>query len=179
MRVALTSSNRAKKEAVRKVFFTTFRCDVDVLSVVSKSCISETPSTDNEALQGCRKRMRKIKSTEYEYIVSLEGLAQEYNYGWFVYGIAVVLDCTNLREGIGCSAKVQIPKKLSRLIRSDIKLNELTKQIYSKEKTKHLDLLGTNGVITNGMFTRVDEFEGALRCALGFVLNEENFRFTT
>jgi non-canonical (house-cleaning) NTP pyrophosphatase len=53
-------------------------------------------------------------------------------------------------------------------------LSELTKATY--ETSANVSNLGTNGVITNGAFTRTDEFETALRCAFGFLANAQNYR---
>ncbi|MCW1941682.1 inosine/xanthosine triphosphatase [Bacillus anthracis] len=175
MKVVLTSTNQAKMKAVSNAFASIFNNEFELLPISVESGVSETPINDEEALVGCRKRIKNANIDDFDYIVSMEGLIQEFSYGTFVYGIVVIYDKVNDHEAIGCSAKVRIPDKLANAINSDKKLSDIVLDMYSADKTKELSLIGTNGVITNGLFTRVDEFDGALRSALGYLINKENY----
>ncbi|MFJ3386960.1 MULTISPECIES: inosine/xanthosine triphosphatase [unclassified Lysinibacillus] len=175
MKIVLTSKNEAKIKAVTNVFSQVFNNNIEIIPISVDSGISETPINDEEALQGCRTRIDNVKLDDFDYIVSMEGLIQEFSYGSFVYGIVVIWDAANKQEAIGCSAKVKIPEKLAKSIKPEQKLSDLVEKSYSSEKVKELSLIGTNGVITNKLFTRVDEFDGALRSALGYLINKENY----
>ncbi|HGE5782942.1 MULTISPECIES: inosine/xanthosine triphosphatase [Bacillus] len=175
MKVVLTSTNQAKMKAVSYVFASIFNDDFEIIPISVDSGVSETPVNDEEALVGCRKRIENASIDDFDYIVSMEGLIQNFSYGTFVYGIVVIYDKANDHEAIGCSAKVRIPDRLAKAITPDTKLSDLVLNMYSADKTKELSLIGTNGVITNGMFNRVDEFDGALRSALGYLINKENY----
>ncbi len=177
MKIALTSTNVAKLQAVEKVFKTVIKHDIELMSFDISSGISETPMNDNDAVLGCRNRINKLMSVEnFHYIVAMEGLVQKYDYGTFLYGIVIIYDCISNRESIGCSAKIQIPDRISDQISPSKKLSDVVSELYSPSRTKNISLIGTNGVITNGFFTRVDEFESALRCSIGYLLNDENYK---
>lgn len=75
--------------------------------------------------------------------------------------------------GMGCSAKVQIPDFISNKIQTFGELSQVVKQNYPSSLIEQIDSIGTNGVITNRAYTRVDEFIDALNCAFGFLGNEE------
>ena len=47
---------------------------------------------------------------------------------------------------------------------------------YPSDLIKEQEEIGANGIITNKLYTRVDEFEDAIKCALGFISNKYNFR---
>ncbi|MEH6892684.1 inosine/xanthosine triphosphatase [Bacillus sp. JJ864] len=175
MKVVLTSTNQAKMKAVSDVFSHVFDENIEIIPISVDSGVSETPTNDGEAIIGCRKRIENANVSDFDYIVSMEGLIQSFNYGTFVYGIVVIYDKENGHEAIGCSAKVRLPDKLAQAINSEKKLSDLVLEMYSPDKTKELSLIGTNGVITNGIFNRVDEFDGALRSALGYLINKENY----
>ncbi|OUB73469.1 inosine/xanthosine triphosphatase [Bacillus thuringiensis] len=175
MKVLLTSTNQAKMKAVSDVFASVFNDDFEIIPISVDSGVSETPVNDEEALVGCRGRIKNASIEDVDYIVSMEGLIQKFSYGTFVYGIVVIYDKANDHEAIGCSAKVRVPDKLAKAITPDKKLSDLVLNMYSADKTKELSLIGTNGVITNGIFNRVDEFNGALKSALGYLINKENY----
>lgn len=175
IKVAITSINKAKVEATYRVFTNVF-CSITLDALAVNFDFIETPSSDQIAIEGCKKRINCIQNIEiYDFIVSLEGMVSKSGYGSFVYGWAVVKNCKNNREAIGCSAKVQIPKEIALAISSHKKLSSVLNQFYSTEDLKNLEVLGLNGIITNGLFTRVDEFDGAIRSAIGYIMNDANY----
>ncbi|MWM31797.1 DUF84 family protein, partial [Escherichia coli] len=56
----------------------------------------------------------------------------------------------------------------------DIKLSDLVIKKLTSVSKEDLEKLGTNGILTNKMYTRTDEFSTALRCALGSMITEHN-----
>lgn len=178
MKIAVTSTNIAKLQSVENIFKAVLKTqDIEITPFDISSGVSETPINDNEAILGCRNRIDAINQKEkFDYVIAMEGLIQKYNYGTFLYGIAIIYDCNNNRESIGCSAKVQVPNKIVNLITPQKKLSDVVLELYHKSATKCISKIGTNGIITNGIFTRIDEFESALKSAIGYILNDENYK---
>ena len=98
-------------------------------------------------------------------------------YKEFLWDIYLWLVCSgnNNVKGMGCSAKVEIPRYIADKITSFGELSSLVKNTYKSELVNRLDEIGTNGVITNLGYTRVDEFEDALNCAFGYISNSNNY----
>lgn len=163
----LCSNNLAKRAATEQILGQLYGDDFVLTCVDAESGVSETPDSDEEGIQGALGRIadaRQQVSTADAYI-GLEGIITRNQYGTFLCGWAVVStkDETNY---MGCSAKVQLPESLLDDLTSFRKLSEITAQMYP-ERAHELPNIGTNGVITNGLYTRVDEFIDALSCAFG------------
>ncbi len=177
MKLILTSKNPAKEEAVRRVFSASFP-DLEIVAVEVESNVSQTPTTDEEGIQGCLNRIDNAKShsTDADFILGLEGIVTKNKFGTYLCGWAVIYDCSKERQSIGCSAKVQIPPFIADKIESNSQLSDLVKAIYPSEFVDQLKEIGTNGLITHGLYPRSKEFEDALTCAWGYMLNEENYQ---
>lgn len=175
MKFVLSSTNKAKKEATLQVlskFYSDFTLDcIDVDSKVSK-----TPDTDDEGINGCLNRIdeAKKKISDAQGYIGLEGIITRNQFGTFLCGWCVIdLDG---KKGYGCSAKVQIPDFIAEKITTFGELSEIVMQNYPSDLAQDISLIGTNGVITNKGYTRVDEFVDALKCAIGYMSNEKNFK---
>lgn len=97
--------------------------------------------------------------------IGLEGIITRNSYGTFICGWCVIL--YHSKRGIGCSAKVQLPDSIARYVSSFKELSALVKEVYPSSLTSNIDVIGTNGIITNRGYTRVDEFVDAIKCASG------------
>jgi inosine/xanthosine triphosphatase len=174
--VIVTSLNEAKMVAVRNVIKDFFPEITQVIGVASQSMVSETPIGDEEAIAGCRNRIPFARRAypDAAYFVSIEGAIDFNTHGAFVYSWVLVEQRDPDRQALGSSAKVQLPAFLAQGVEKGSSLSELTKATY--QTSANVSNLGTNGVITNGAFTRTDEFETALRCAFGYLSNEVNYR---
>jgi hypothetical protein len=176
IKIALTSKNKAKIEATNKVFTSIFK-NIEISTLCSNMDFIETPLTDEIALELCRKRIDNIQNqATYDFIVSLEGMISKSSYGCFVYGWVIIKDCKKNYEAIGCSAKVQVPDKIATIVSSNQKISSIIHKYYSEDEIRSFENTGLNGLITKGMFTRVNEFESAIYCALGYLNNILNYQ---
>jgi non-canonical (house-cleaning) NTP pyrophosphatase len=181
VRVVVTSSNKVKITATHKGFATIF-CNHNIIvdHLSTDFSFLKIPSRDITAIELCRKRMEYVQNIKtYDFIVSLEGIISKRSYGCFVYGWACIKSCRNNRESIGCSVKVQIPKKIAKCISYNLKPSSVFSgftKYYCNDNINNIDTMGINGIITNGVFTRVSEFEGAICSALGYLTNNSNYQ---
>jgi non-canonical (house-cleaning) NTP pyrophosphatase len=67
-----------------------------------------------------------------------------------------------------------LPNDVANSLSRNIKLSDLVLKKFVTVSKEDLERLGTNGILTNGMYTRSDEFNIALRCALGSMIAEHN-----
>lgn len=163
----LSSTNHAKRAAVEKVLMQLYGDAFTLECIDVESGVSETPHTDDEGIKGAIGRIdsaMRQRPGEDGYI-GLEGIVTTNSYGTFLCGWAVVR-MQNESLYMGCSAKVQLPSVITNDLSSFKKLSELTAELYPG-RAKELPRIGTNGVLTNGLYTRVDEFADALKCAFG------------
>lgn len=169
-RFLLTSENKAKHNAVKTVLQEAYGNDVIVDSISVESGVSETPISHDEGIEGCINRIASAKSARpgYDGYLGLEGIIVTQAAGTFLCGWAVIEDSKG-RRGIGCSAQVRLPEILVKTIKPDEKLAEKVVALYP-EVAHLLPEIGTNGALTDGRYTRVDEFMDALNCAIGDLL---------
>ena len=169
MKFVLSSTNAAKRQATEVLLREVYGDDCSLECVDVDSGVSATPTTDDEGIQGALQRIAHAAAQlpDRDGYFGLEGIITTNRYGTFLCGWAVV----KLQSGVigyGCSAKVRLPDELMHGFDSFRQLSDLTAAAYP-DRAAALPTQGTNGVITNGMYTRVDEFTDALRCALGTI----------
>lgn len=165
----LSSTNEAKLGAAESVLRELYGDAFELRSVEVNSGVSETPTTDDEGIQGCLMRITNAEQAiaDADGYLGLEGIIVTNSYGAFLCGWAVVR-LADGTTGYGCSAKIRLPDELLENFDSFKKLATLTAEKYP-DRASELPRIGTNGVLTGGMYTRVDEFRDALRCALGTI----------
>jgi non-canonical (house-cleaning) NTP pyrophosphatase len=175
-KVILASTNLAKKQATVKTV-NSLGIQADIIPIKVDSNVSKTPSSDEEGIEGALNRIEnaKVKNPKADIYIGMEGIITKSKYGTFICGWAVVNDQSINRTAKGCSAKVQLPDMIAKQINSFKELSELVKNEYPSNLINQMDEIGTNGVVTNRQYTRVDEFEDALYCAFGFLYNDANF----
>ncbi len=176
MKIVLTSKNKAKRMAVERVFL---KIDpaFELICVEVESGVSVTPTNDNEGIDGSINRINagKLLIKEADYYIGLEGIITKNAAGVFICGWCAIECPRLLRIGFGCSGKVMIPEYIAQEIRSFGELSNLIKDKYPSALVEKIDSLGSNGIITNSMYARADEFEDAINCALGYILNDKNY----
>jgi non-canonical (house-cleaning) NTP pyrophosphatase len=168
----LGSRNQAKGEAAKNLLLDLFGSEallqcVDVEDILETSGVSSTPTSDDEGIKGAllRATIAEQKVPGCAGYIGLEGIISSNTYGAFLCGWAVV----KMRDGnigYGCSAKVRLPDQLVDGFDSSVRLSDITAAAYP-DRAHLLPAIGTNGIVTNGVYTRVDEFTDALRCAFG------------
>lgn len=163
----LSSTNAAKRAATEQILQRLYDDAFELTCVDVDSSVSETPHSDDEGIQGALGRIANAENAVpgADAYIGLEGIVTTNSYGTFLCGWAVVKEGDNTLH-MGCSAKVQLPPSLTDDLSSFKKLSELTAEKYP-DQAHTLPQVGTNGVITNGLYTRVDEFIDALSCAFG------------
>lgn len=176
MKVVLSSTNKAKTEAVVTTFSKFYPNEnMEFITLEVETGVSTTPVGDEEGIQGCLNRIEAAKKLETgDVFVGLEGIVNTNSYGTFLYGWAVVEFVDSGRVGIGASGQIKLPTKVVNLINPQTQLRDAVASVYSGELVEQMSLIGTEGVITHGKYTRKEEFETALTCALAYVINEEN-----
>lgn len=172
--IVLCSNNKAKISAARNICSELYpNFTLSHYNVFSG--VSETPETDKEAIKGCHMRIENLENTcnyQADFIIALEGLTEKTAFGSFVYGWAVIKNVVINKYYYGCSGKVMLPEAVSSRLSKDDKLSELILGLYQNISEADMDRLGTNGILTNGLYTRIHEFETALKCAFGCLIVE-------
>lgn len=178
MKIILTSTNNAKIEATKKTAEKLFG-EVEMVTLKVETGVSNTPLTDEEGIEGALNRIKEAKRIDgsADLYVGLEGILVQNKYGFFICGWAVVESKDNKRA-YGCSGKVELPPFIASHIESFKELSDEVKKRYPSGLVEEMAMLGSNGIITNRSYTRVDEFEDALMCAFGYMANEVNYTDT-
>lgn len=174
--IALCSENSAKIKATKEICSLAFR-NFSLGCYAVSSDVSETPNSDEEALMGCHRRIENLHfglNGEADLIIALEGLTEKTSFGMFLYGWAVIKHVSSGKMFYGCSGKVMLPDSVANGLSRNMKLSDLVLEKFISVSRQDLERLGTNGVLTDGMYTRSDEFSTALRCALGSMIAEHN-----
>jgi len=178
MVLAIASENEAKVAALRRVCNAVFDAH-HIIAVSAPSGVAETPTSDAEAIEGCRNRLSAMQAKHAETVdfwIALEGLIERSSFGDFVYGWAAVRKGDDGPVFYGCSGKVMLPMGLLDDMPAGAKLSTFVKQRLDTDCNSEIDVLGTNGFLTRGLYDRTKEFETAIQCALGVALNTNNFR---
>ncbi|EDI0749057.1 DUF84 domain-containing protein [Salmonella enterica subsp. enterica serovar Kisarawe] len=170
--ILLASNNKAKESALNTVLSLLFK-KYKLETYNSESGVSNTPLTDEEAIQGCINRINQIykHSPLFSIYVSMEGLIKKESFGCFVYGWAAIKTNRSPKVYYGCSGKVMLPEYIYNKCLNGEELSEIIKHEYIK-LSSYNELWGTNGILTSGVYTRVDEFITALSCAFGSLIED-------
>ncbi|EAQ9807892.1 hypothetical protein A7T52_19460 [Salmonella enterica subsp. diarizonae serovar 60:r:e,n,x,z15] len=174
--IALCSENSAKIKATKEICSLAFR-NFSLGCYAVSSGVSETPDSDKEALVGCHRRIENLQAglgCEADLIIALEGLTETTPLGTFLYGWAVLKNVSSGKMYYGCSGKIMLPEDVASGLSRNMKLSDLVLEKFVSVSREDLERLGTNGILTDGMYTRSDEFSTALRCALGSMIAEQN-----
>jgi non-canonical (house-cleaning) NTP pyrophosphatase len=95
----------------------------------------------------------------------MEGILTKSNYGTFLCGWSVIFDKKDNDYLYGCSAKVRVPDDVIKKTTKDIRLSDVVAE-YVGMTGDVVSNLGTNGILTNGEYTRTDEFIDSVNCAM-------------
>lgn len=166
IQIRVGTTNEAKLQAVEAMFGKAFG-NVNVEGYEVDSDIAAQPMTDEEAIQGALNRARAAQtiSPAADYCVGMEGTLAPVGEFFFLRGWVAVIDQSGT-VGLGHSAGVRIPDTIARQVQKGHELGPLIRDLHGDNDNVIRHSLGTNGVLTGGLYTRVDEFEDATACAL-------------
>ncbi len=176
LRIVITSTNIGKITATKKVLAEIFK-NYQLIPIEVNSGVSKTPLSEEEGIRGCLQRIANAKKIihDADIYLGLEGVISKNEFGSFICGWAVVDYVKIDRMGMGCGAKVQLPEIYAKKINDYDELSEVIKKEYPSGMVEKMREIGANGVITNGLYTRVDNFTDALHSAFGYIQNDANW----
>lgn len=166
MKIVVCSKNKAKNDAVEAVVKKYFD-SYDIVSLETNSDVSETPIGDDEGIKGCLNRINDAmrQNKDGDLYLAMEGILTKSNYGTFLCGWSVIFDKKDNDYLYGCSAKVRVPDDVIKKTTKDIRLSDVVAE-YVGMTGDVVSNLGTNGILTNGEYTRTDEFIDSVNCAM-------------
>ena len=166
MKVIVCTENKGKIKAVEEVF-KIFSTDFEIVSEKAESKVRDQPLSEIEGIKGAINRVENLKDKypDADYLVGLEGFVDSNEYGMFLGGVVAVMNNKG-DVGIGTSAKMQLPKVIEERINSGDELGDIITDLMKDTKRKIPQSEGTNGILSKGMYTRIDEFKDATKCAL-------------
>lgn len=175
MKVIVCSKNKAKIDAVNNVI-KDFFLDFTIVSLETESGVSETPIGDDEGIQGSKNRINSAlkQDNSGNLYVAMEGILTESSCGTFLCGWTVIYDKDLNKYYYGCSAKVKVPDEIIEDVDKDKRLSDVVAKYYDRTD-KDVSVFGTNGILTNGCYTRTREFTDSILCAIssGYKMLEE------
>ena len=166
MKIVVCSKNRAKNKAVENVIKDFFE-DYEIVSLDTNSGVSETPMSNEEGIKGCINRIEDAKRqvSDGDLYIAMEGILNTVNDETFLGGWTTVYDTKNDIYSYGCSAMVHVPKEIITNLSKDERLSDVVAKYYGNTE-EEVRNYGTNGMLTNGCYTRTDEFSDSVLCAV-------------
>lgn len=172
-KIVVCSKNKAKNNAVRNAL-SDFFDDFEIVSLQTSSGVSETPVGDEEGLAGCKNRLSDamLQVPNADIYIAMEGILNQNSFGTYLCGWTMIFDKASGNYISGCSAKVQIPEKIACKLNKDERLSKIVAD-YFGSTDEEISLVGTNGVLTHGYYTRTDEFINSVKCALSVIYKQK------
>ncbi|MBT3230307.1 DUF84 family protein [Candidatus Uhrbacteria bacterium] len=166
MEIIVCTENRAKVQAITEVF-SNLHPEANIISKSFSSDISDQPMSEEEGLDGAINRANNARREylEAHYCIGMEGFVDVNKFGMFLAGAVAIIDQQGI-IGLGTSAKVLLPKFIAKEIEAGVELGPLVKDLMDDVKGEIRHSAGTTGVLTKGLYNRVDEFKDATKCAL-------------
>jgi inosine/xanthosine triphosphatase len=173
MKIAVGTQNKAKLSACELVFTEAFPGEeLTFMPFEVETGVSNMPMSNEETFAGALNRANALKElTAADYYVGLEGGVQQgplrslYLLGW-----AAVIQADTDKIGAGHSGGMRLPPDITSELLGGAELGPLIQARYADEANDIRQTLGTNGLLTKGLYVRSREFEDAIRCALGELL---------
>jgi non-canonical (house-cleaning) NTP pyrophosphatase len=166
--VVLSSSNEAKKRAALQAITEIFGAGNVLKTLEAPSGVSATPMSFEESIQGAKNRVTHSRqmAPNADYYIGAEGGVGKIADQWFIGGWVVVENKVG-EQHLAASALVELPFFLVSRLDADTPLSQSIEETdFPVDLYERRNVLGTNGLITNGTYSRVTEFYDALRIAL-------------
>lgn len=97
--------------------------------------------------------------------VAMEGILTQNKYGTYLCGWTVIYNKVENEYYQGCSAKINIPNTIIKNMNKNERLSDLVAK-YVGSTDEEVSLIGTNGMLTHGAYTRTQEFIDSITCAI-------------
>jgi inosine/xanthosine triphosphatase len=175
MKVIICTENKAKIQAVEEVLRNVWS-DIQITGEKFSSDVSEQPMTEKAGVEGAINRSKNAKSKyqDFDYYIGMEGYVDTSDYGMFLAGAVAIIDKSG-NIGIGLSAKMQLPAFIKNKIDAGKELGPLIKALMNDTDGDIRQYEGANGILSKGLYNRVDEFKDATKCALARFQSPEFF----
>ena len=166
MKIVVCSENKAKNEAVENVIKDFIR-DYEIVSLNTNSNVSETPMSHEEGIEGALNRINDARNQvdDGDLYIAMEGIINKVKDETFLCGWTVMYDKETDKYLYGCSSQVHVPSRIINNLSKDERLSDVVAKLYEKDELDVRDY-GTNGILTKGCYTRVDEFTDSVLCAI-------------
>ena len=166
MKIVVCSKNKAKNKAVENVI-KEFINEYEIISLDTLSGVSETPMSHEEGMDGCINRIKNAinQVDDGDLYVAMEGILNKVYDEYFLCGWTIIYDRINDKYLYGCSAQVHVPKEIISNLSKDERLSDIVAKYYNNTE-EEVRNFGTNGMLTNGCYTREDEFTDSVMCAI-------------
>ena len=171
-KIIVCSRNKTKNDAVNAVVREYFN-NFEIKSLETNSGVSETPVGDDEGIKGCLNRIDDAinQDQDGDLYIAMEGILTKCEYGTFLCGWTVIYDVASKEYLYGCSAKVKVPDEIIANINKSQRLSDVVAKSVGKTDDE-VSKIGTNGLLTNGSYTRTDEFIDSIVCAISSKFNK-------
>jgi len=175
MKIIICTENKAKIQAIEEVLIKVWS-NIEMIGEKFSSDVSEQPLTEEEGIKGAINRAKnaKLKYSDADYYIGMEGYVDTNKYGMFLAGIVAIVD-KHGKIGVGTSAKMQLPTFIQKRITDGEELGPLIKDLMNDTEGNIRKYDGTNGILSKGLYNRVDEFKDATKCALARFQSPEFF----
>ena len=166
IKIVVCSKNKAKNVAAENVI-KQFIENYNIYSIDTNSGVSETPIGDEEGITGCINRINDARKqvNDANLYIAMEGILTKTFDETFLCGWTVIYSKDRNEYSYGCSAKIQIQKSIIENLSKDERLSDVVAK-YMNSTEEQVRNYGTNGMLTNGCYTRTDEFTDSLLCAI-------------
>jgi len=176
MRVAVTSKNPVKLEAVKRAFQEYFpKKPIDFITISVNSDVREQPMSADETAKGAYNRTTNVKNAAVDFVVGIEGglcfitlNGQEHA---FEQTWACVLDCKTGQSELGSGPAYPVPPNVIRQIHSGKNLSEAMAEEYGTEELGKND--GYNGWLSGNKIDRTEASRIPVFLALCGLMKEE------
>lgn len=175
MKIAIGTLNKAKNTAVENIIKLIWK-DAEFISLETDSGISNQPKNDEEAIKGAINRAKyALDKTDADYGIGLEGTVHTNSHGMFLHGWTAIINKDGV-IGLGQSASIELPGNIVHRINSGEELGPIMQELMkdNENKIRHKEVAG--GILTQGLYIRIKEFEDATRCALAKFVSPEWYK---
>lgn len=165
-KIVVCSKNIAKNTAVENVI-KDFIDEYEIISLDTNSNVSETPMNHEEGITGCINRINDAKNqiNNADLYIAMEGILNTVNGETFLCGWTTIYDSSINNYLYGCSAQVHVPNHIINNLSKDERLSDVVSKYFGNTE-EEVRNYGTNGMLTNGCYTRTDEFTDSVMCAI-------------